>query len=302
MSDFTSDFWHLFVGGLTLVSIIACLVLLWMAGTTPAATHHDNTTGHVWDGDLAEINNPLPKWWVYLFVITCIFGLVYGALYPMFGKFQGALGWSSQGQHTAEVEKVKASVAPLYAKFSGMTPEQNMANAEAMAVGERLFMNTCAQCHGSDARGAKGFPNLADNDWLGGTGHAYIQGVIANGRTGVMPPMAAAVGGPEDVRNVAHYVLSLSGTPHDAVRASQGKAKFAACAACHGADGKGMQAVGAPNLTDGVWLHGWGEEAVVRAINQGFTNQMPGQAALLNEAQINVLASYVLSLSSKPAN
>jgi cytochrome c oxidase cbb3-type subunit 3 len=302
MSDFTSDFWHLFVGGLTLISIIACLILLWIAGTTKAATHHDNTTGHVWDGDLAEINNPLPKWWVYLFVITCIFGLAYGALYPMFGKFQGALGWSSQGQHTAEVEKVEASIAPLYAKFSSMTPEQNMADPEAMAVGERLFMNTCAQCHGSDARGAKGFPNLADGDWLGGTDHAYIRGVIANGRTGVMPPMAAAVGGPEDVRNVAHYVMSLSGTPHDAVRASQGKEKFAACAACHGADGKGMHAVGAPNLTDGIWLHGWGEEAIIRSVNQGFTNQMPGQSALLNDAQINVLAAYVLSLSSKPAN
>lgn len=299
MSDFTSDFWHLFVGGLTLVSIIACLILLWIAGTTKAATTADNTTGHVWDGDLAEINNPLPKWWVYLFVITCIFALVYGALYPMFGKFQGALGWSSQGQHTAEVAKVEANIAPLYAKFSAMTPEQMIADPEAKAVGERLFMNTCAQCHGSDARGAKGFPNLADNDWLGGTGHAYISTVIAQGRNGVMPPMGAAVGGPEEVRNVANYVMSLSGSPHDAVRAAQGKEKFAACAACHGADGKGMHAVGAPNLTDNTWLHGWGEEAIVRAINEGLNNQMPGQSALLNDGQINVLASYVLGLSSK---
>lgn len=299
MSDFTSDFWHLFVGGLTLVSIIACLILLWIAGTTKAATTADNTTGHVWDGDLAEINNPLPKWWVYLFVITCIFALVYGALYPMFGKFQGALGWSSHGQHTAEVAKVEANIAPLYAKFSAMTPEQMIADPEAKAVGERLFMNTCAQCHGSDARGAKGFPNLADNDWLGGTDHAYIRTVIAQGRTGVMPPMAAAVGGPEDVRNVAHHVLSLSGSPHDAVRAAQGKEKFAACAACHGADGKGMHAVGAPNLTDNTWLHGWGEEAIVRSINEGFNNHMPGQSALLNDGQINVLASYVLGLSGK---
>jgi cytochrome c oxidase cbb3-type subunit 3 len=302
MSDFTSDFWHLYVGGLTLVSIIACLILLWIAGTTKAATHSDNTTGHVWDGDLAEINNPLPRWWVYLFVITCVFALVYGALYPMFGKFQGALGWSSQGQHTDEVAKVEAKIAPLYAKFSGMTPEQMTGDAEAMAVGERLFMNYCAQCHGSDARGAKGFPNLADGDWLGGTGHDYVKGVIAEGRTGVMPPMGAAVGGPEDVRNVAHYVLSLSGSPHDVVRATQGKEKFAACAACHGADGKGMHAMGAPNLTDDIWLHGWGEEAIIRSINEGYTNNMPGQSALLNAAQINVLASYVLGLSGKPAN
>ena len=302
MSDFTSDFWHLYVGGLTLISIIACLVLLWISGTTKATTHADNTTGHVWDGDLAEMNNPLPRWWVYLFVITVIFALAYGALYPMFGKFQGALGWSSQGQHTAEVAKVEAAIAPIYAKFSGMTPEQMAGDAEAMAIGERLFMNYCAQCHGSDARGAKGFPNLTDKDWLGGGDHATIKTTITQGRIGVMPPMAAAVGTAEDVRNVANYVLSLSGSPHDSVRATQGKEKFAACAACHGMDGKGMAAVGAANLTDGIWLHGWGEEAIVRAVNNGFNNQMPGQSALLNEAQINVLASYVWGMSNKAAN
>lgn len=301
MSDFISDFWHLYVAGITLVSILACAILLYISGTTKAATHADNTTGHVWDGDLKEMNNPLPKWWVYLFIITVIFGLVYGALYPMFGKFQGALGWSSSGQHAAEVKKVEDAIAPIYAKYNGMKPEDMAADSQAMAIGERLFMNYCAQCHGSDARGAKSFPNLADGDWLGGTGHDYIKTTIGKGRTGVMPPMAAAVGTPEDVRNVAHYVLSLSGSPNDSVRASQGKAKFAACAACHGPEGKGMQAVGAPNLTDGVWLHGWGEEAIVRAVNNGFTNQMPAQAAVLNEGQINVLAAYVLSLSNKPA-
>jgi cytochrome c oxidase cbb3-type subunit 3 len=302
MSDFTSDFWHLYVGGLTLVSILACLILLWISGTTKANTHADNTTGHVWDGDLAEMNNPLPRWWVYLFVITVIFGLAYGALYPMFGKFQGVLGWTSRGQHTAEVAKVEAAIAPIYAKFSGMTPEQMAGDSEAMAIGERLFMNYCAQCHGSDARGAKGFPNLTDKDWLGGGDHATIKTTITQGRIGVMPPMAAAVGTAEDVRNVANYVLSLSGSPHDSVRATQGKEKFAACAACHGMDGKGMAAVGAANLTDGIWLHGWGEEAIVRAVNSGFNNQMPGQSALLNEAQINVLASYVWGMSNKAAN
>src|SRR3989338_7645769 len=302
MSDFTSDFWHLYVGGLTLVSILACLILLWISGTTKANTHADNTTGHVWDGDLAEMNNPLPRWWVCLFVIPVIFALAYGALYPMFGKFQGVLGWTSRGQHTAEVAKVEAAIAPIYAKFSGMTPEQMAGDSEAMAIGERLFMNYCAQCHGSDARGAKGFHNLTDKDWLGGGDHATIKSTITQGRIGVMPPMAAAVGTAEDVRNVANYVLSLSGSPHDSVRATQGKEKFAACAACHGMDGKGMAAVGAANLTDGIWLHGWGEEAIVRAVNNGFNNQMPGQSALLNEAQINVLASYVWGMSNKAVN
>jgi len=302
MSDFTSGFWNIYVAGLTLVSIIACLILLWISGTTKAAKLHDNTTGHVWDGDLREMNNPLPKWWVYLFVITVVFALVYGLLYPTFGKFQGLLGWSSTGQHTAEVAKVEATIAPIYARFKDMTPEAIAADPQAKAIGERLFMNYCAQCHGSDARGAKGFPNLTDNDWLGGGTPEAIKTAIANGRNGVMPPMAAAVGGAEDVLNVAHYVLSLANTPHDPVRAVQGKAKFASCAACHGADGKGLSAIGAPNLTDGIWLHGWGEEAIVRAVNNGINNAMPGQAALLNADQINVLASYVWGMSNKPAN
>jgi cytochrome c oxidase cbb3-type subunit 3 len=302
MSDFTSGFWGVYVAGLTLFSILACLVLLWISGTTKAETLHDNTTGHVWDGDLKEMNNPLPKWWVYLFVITVIFALVYGLLYPTFGKFQGLLGWSSTGQYTAEVAKVDAATAPIYARFKDMTPQAIAADPQAKAIGERLFMNYCAQCHGSDARGAKGFPNLTDNDWLGGGSPEVIKAVITNGRNGVMPPMAAAVGSPEDVRNVAHYVLSLSNTPHDPVRAVQGKTKFASCAACHGADGKGVSAIGAPNLTDGIWLHGWGEEAIIRAVNNGINNAMPGQAALLNPDQVNVLASYVWGMSNKPAN
>jgi len=301
MSDFTSDFWHYYVAGLTLVSILACLVLLWISGTTQAATLADNTTGHVWDGDLAEMNNPLPRWWVYLFIITVVFALAYGVLYPTFGKYQGVLGWSSSGQHKAEVAKVEQSIAPIYAKFENMSPEQMAGDAQAMAIGERLFMNYCAQCHGSDARGAKSFPNLTDGDWLYGGDHATIRTSIAEGRHGVMPPMAAAVGSPDDVRNVAHYVLSLSGSPHDRVRAALGKGNYGSCAACHGMDGKGNTAMGAPNLSDNIWLHGWGEEAIIRAVNNGINNQMPGQSNLLNEAQINVLASYVWGMSNTSA-
>src|SRR5690606_8075327 len=191
------------------------------SGTTKVVSAADNTTGHVWDGDLREMNNPLPRWWVYLFIITVLFAFLYGILYPTFGKYQGLLGWSSAGQHEAEVKKVEAAIAPIYAKFDGLSPEQMAGDAQAMAIGERLFMNYCAQCHGSDARGAKSFPNLTDGDWLGGSDPAYIKTTITEGRTGVMPPMAAAVGGPDDVRNVANYVLSLSGSPHDSVRASQ---------------------------------------------------------------------------------
>lgn len=301
MSDFTNDFWSWYVAGLTLVSIIACAILLWISGTTKVKAHADNTTGHVWDGDLQELNNPLPKWWVYLFIITVIFALAYGLLYPMFGQYKGVLGWSSQGQHTAEVKKMQEAIAPIYAAFRSQAPDQLAGDAQAMAVGERLFQNNCAQCHGSDARGARSFPNLTDGDWLYGGTPADIKTTLMEGRNGMMPPMAAAVGTPQDVRNLAHYVLSLSGSPHDSVKAAVGKGKFGACAACHGMDGKGNTAMGAPNLTDNIWLHGWGEEAVVKAITNGFSNQMPSQATKLNADQIHVLTAYVWGLSNKPA-
>ena len=298
MSDFVSDFWHLFVAGISLVSIIACLILLWFSGKTQAMTANDNTTGHVWDGDLREMNNPLPRWWVGLFIITVVFALVYLAFYPGLGNFAGKFGWSSQGQYDAEVAKANEQVAPLYAKFQAMSNEDVAKDPQAMAIGNRLFMNNCAQCHGSDARGSKSFPNLADADWLWGGTPDKIKETLVQGRNGVMPPMAAAVGSPEDVRNVAHYVLSLSGSPHDSLRASLGKSKFGACAACHGNDGKGNHAMGAPNLTDDIWLHGWGENAIVAMINQGKNNQMPAQTGKLTEGQIHVLASYVWGLSN----
>lgn len=299
MSDFTSNFWAMYVAVLTLGSILACVALLWFSGKAKAMTASDNTTGHVWDGDLREMNNPLPRWWVWLFVITIVFALVYLVLYPGLGSNPGKLGWTSVGQHRAELDKGNADVAPLYAKFMGMKPEDVARDAQAMAIGERLFMNNCAQCHGSDARGNKGIPNLTDGDWLHGGAPDKIKETITLGRIGNMPPIAAAVGSADDVKNVANYVLSLSGAKHDAARASKGQEKFAVCAACHGADAKGMQAVGAPNLTDAIWLHGSGEDAITAMVNNGKVNQMPAQADKLTEGQIYVLASYVWGLSNK---
>ena len=299
MSDFTSNFWSLYVAGIALVGIIACLLLLWFSGKAKSMTANDNSTGHVWDGDLREMNNPLPRWWVGLFLITIVFSLGYLALYPGLGTSPGQLGWSSKGQYEAEMAKGEKEVAPLYAKFSGMSTQDVAKDPQAMAIGDRLFMNNCAQCHGSDARGSKGFPNLSDADWLHGGSPEKIKETLTLGRIGQMPPMAAAVGTPDDVRNVAHYVLSLSGSPHDALKASLGKPKFAACAACHGMDGKGNQTLGAPNLTDDIWLHGWGENAIVAMVNNGKVNQMPAQASKLTEPQLHVLASYVWGLSNK---
>ena len=301
MSDFTSNFWPIYVSVITVVSIVACLLLLWFSGKARAMTASDNTTGHVWDGDLREMNNPLPRWWAYLFVITVVFAFAYLALYPGLGTFKGTLGWTSVGQHTKEIEKGNAEVAPLYAKFAALTPEDLSKDTQAMAIGERLFMNNCSQCHASDARGNKGIPNLTDADWLHGGTTEQIKTTLLQGRMGNMPPMAAAVGSSTDVKNLAQYVLSLSGSPHDSVQAALGKEKFAACAACHGANGKGNQALGAPNLTDDIWLHGYGEAAIIAMINNGKVNQMPAQAEKLTEGQIHVLTSYVWSLSNKGA-
>jgi cytochrome c oxidase cbb3-type subunit 3 len=298
MSDFTSNFWSVYVAAITIIGIVACLLLLWFSGKAKAMTANDNTTGHVWDGDLREMNNPLPRWWVWLFVITAVFGLAYLAMYPGLGSNPGKLGWTSLGQHQTEMEKGEKEVAPLYARFTAMSVPDMAGDAQAMAIGERLFLNNCAQCHGSDARGSKGFPNLTDGDWLYGGAPETIEQTITKGRMGMMPPMAAAVGTPDDVKNVANYVLSLSGSPHDSVRAELGKSKFGACAACHGMDGKGNQAMGAPNLTDDIWLHGYGENAVTAMINNGKTNQMPAQEGKLSAAQIHVLAAYVWSRSN----
>ena len=300
MSDFTSNFWPAYIASITILGMVACLVLLWFSGKTKAMTSHDNTTGHVWDGDLREMNNPLPRWWVWLFIITVVFSLAYLVIYPGAGAFKGKLGWTSVGQYDKEVAAGNKEIEPVYAKFNGMSSEDLAKDPKAMAIGERLFMNNCAQCHGSDARGSKGFPNLTDKDWLGGATPEDIKNVILKGRAGNMPPMAAALGGSEDVTNVANYVLSLSKGPHDSVKAELGKAKFGVCAACHGQDGKGNPAIGAPNLTDDIWLHGFGEAAIVAMINNGKVNPMPPQGDKLTPSQVNVLTAYVWGLSNKP--
>ncbi len=299
MSDFINNFWSMYVVVITVVSVLACIILLWITSSIKVSSVDDGTTGHVWDGDLRELNNPLPRWWMWLFVITIVFAVYYLAAYPGLGKFTGQLGWSSAGQHAAEVAKADKDLAPLYQKYLDMPAEQVAKDPQAMAIGERLFMNNCAQCHGSDARGSKGFPNLTDKDWLyGGTPDKILETLI-NGRNGNMPPMGAAVGGAEEVRNLANYVLSLSNSPHDSVRAGLGKSKFVACAACHGQDGKGSQTIGAPNLTDDVWLHGFGENAIVAMVNGGKNNVMPSQRAKFNDGQLKVLSSYVWGLSQK---
>ena len=296
MSDFDSSGWAIFVAAVTIVSLLACLALLVIASRRRVMSE-DNTTGHVWDVDLKEMNNPLPRWWMWLFVATIVFAAIYLAFYPGLGSSPGTLGWSSAGQYQAEQDKARLAMAPVYAKYVGLPAEELAKDPQAMGIGERLFLNNCAQCHGSNGRGSKGFPNLTDNDWLYGGTHDTIKTSIVGGRNGVMPPMAAALGSATDVRNMANYVLSLSGGQHDAAAAGLGQAKFAVCAACHGPEGKGNQALGAPNLTDKVWLHGAGEAAIVQILTNGKNNMMPAQASRLTPEQTHVLGAYVWNLS-----
>ena len=296
MSDFVHSGWAVFIAVVTVLSLIACLGLLIIASRRKVMAN-DNTTGHVWDEDLRELNNPLPRWWMWLFVLTVVFAAVYLAFYPGLGSAPGTLKWTSVGQYEAEQDKARAAMAPVYARYVAMGPEELARDSQAMGIGQRLFLNNCAQCHGSDARGSKGFPNLADNDWLGLNTMEAVKTIIIQGRNGMMPPMAAAVGTPDDVKNVANYVLSLSGSAHNDIAAQLGKTKFASCSACHGADGKGNKALGAPNLTDKVWLHGGGEQAVTQAVVKGINNVMPAHGKVLTPEQIHVLGAYVWGLS-----
>jgi cytochrome c oxidase cbb3-type subunit III len=303
MSDFTTGFWPLYVGLISLVSILACGWLLWAAGMATVNPQpsgvHDNTTGHVWDENLRELNNPLPRWWMWLFIITVVFSLVYLAVFPGLGSFPGLLKWSTDSEHRQDVSRLQQQVAPIYAGFAAQPVEALVKNPAALAIGERLFMNNCSQCHGSDGRGSKSYPNLtnANVSWLGERGSAHIVQTVTNGRTGVMPPLGAAIGGEAEISELANYVLSLSGSPHNEIKAFGGKPRFAACAACHGVDGKGNKALGAPNLTDDYWLHGWGEAAIANIVKNGKNNVMPAQAPKLSAEQIHVVAAYVLGLS-----
>ena len=299
MSDFFSSGWSIYIAVVTVLGLVACLALLIIAARRRVMAG-DNTTGHVWDEDLRELNNPLPRWWMWLFVLTIVFSVGYLVVYPGLGSAPGTFKWTSIGQYQDEVAKARATSAPLFAGFAATAVPELARNPQAMAVGERLFANNCAACHGSDAHGSKGFPNLTDKDWLWGGTPERIKETITEGRQGMMPPMAAAVGSADDVRNVANYVLSLSGSPHNGIAAQLGAAKFAVCAACHGAEGKGNPALGAPNLADKVWLHGWGEDAIIAMVNHGKTNVMPGHGSRLTPEQIHVLTAYVWGLSNTP--
>ena len=299
MSDCVSGFWGVYIAVVVIVGQVGLTYLLFsQSKTTVKKGEEVQITGHIWDDDLAEYNNPLPRWWMLMFYLTLLFAAGYLTLYPGLGTWKGLRGWTAVKQYTEEKAAAEAKYQPLYDKFLKQDIKAVAADPEAQAMGKRLFQTYCVQCHGSDAKGAKGFPNLTDSDWLYGGDPKTIHTTIAGGRQGQMPAFGAAFG-EEKVKDAANYVMSLSGKKHDAERASRGKETFAAiCSACHGADGKGNQAVGAPNLTDNVWLYGGTEKTIIETITNGRNNQMPAWKDFLGDGKVHLLAAYVYGLSN----
>jgi len=281
MADFTSEFWSWFIIVLVVLSFIGIIALLrWMSVKEPSEKQAQ-TMGHVWDEDLEELNNPLPMW------------------YPGLGNIKGLLDWTQESEYEEEIRSADEKYEPLFLKYSQTDLAQLSKDREAMKTGERLFINYCNACHGSDARGSAGFPNLRDTDWLYGGEAETIKATIMHGRMGMMPPWKDMLGS-TDVTNVVDYVLSLSGRRFDQKAAESGKVKFELfCVACHGADGTGNKAMGAPNLTDSVWLYGGSKSAIRTSILNGRQGNMPAMMDFLGETRVHLLAAYIYSLSNE---
>jgi cytochrome c oxidase cbb3-type subunit 3 len=294
----------IFIAVTALANIAAVLWLIWWTSRGSGKVAPLETT-HVWDDDLTEYNNPLPRWWLWMFLLSIAFGLGYLLLYPGLGRFTGLASWTSVSQYEQEDLAARRALAHRFAAFNGRSLVALSADAGAMATAKNLFALNCSSCHGSDARGAKGFPNLTDGDWLWGGSEDSVYQTIAQGRDAVMPAWGPILGH-DGVENVMGYVLSLSGRksalPLTAQSLSAGKTTFTTlCAACHGVDGKGNQLLGAPNLTDSIWLHGGSLADIRETITKGRTNKMPAHLERLGETQVRLLAAYVMSLSEPVA-
>jgi len=300
MSDFFSSGWGIYIALVTGVGIIWCLYLLFSQRKTNVTYEADGSvadTGHVWDGDLRELNNPLPRWWMWMFVLSCVFAIVYLVLYPGMGTYEGSLGYTTRNAHESSVVQANEQLKPVYAKYMSMDAKQVAADPAAREMGQRLFLNHCTQCHGSDAGCSKGFPNLADTDWLYGGDTQDIKQTLIAGRAGVMPAFAHLESA--QVSDVANYVRSLSGLAADQIKVGRGAEVYKSnCAACHGAEGKGMAAMGAPNLTDKVWLYGGSEATIIETVLKGRNGMMPAHETILTPEKIHLLTAYVWGLSN----
>ena len=295
-----TSFWHWYVIIITVGTVLGCFWLLqWTKGVSNRDEEGDGTgtTGHVWDEDLVELNNPLPRWWLQLFYGTIVFAFIYLVLFGGLGNIAGVLGWSQEGQYEAEMKTATEAQEAIFARYMQMDNETLIADADANATGQRLFANSCSMCHGSDGRGARGFPNLTDNDWLYGSGFDTIMQTLENGRAGAMPVMVAGLDD-KAIGELVVYVQSMSGQKADPGMAANGKKNFdMLCVACHGADGSGNQALGAPRLNDEIWLYGGEPETIRKTLTEGRNGNMPAHKDLLSEDRRRLLTAYVLSLS-----
>ncbi|WP_428818689.1 cytochrome-c oxidase, cbb3-type subunit III [Microbulbifer sp. MCCC 1A16149] len=294
-----STFWSVWVIVLTLANL-GLVTWVLFANRKVAVDDQDDpenrTTGHIYDG-IEEYDNPLPKWWFLLFVLTLVFSAIYLVIYPGMGNFKGIGGWTSVGALKADQAKAQAEFKETFGQYVDMPIEKIAESREALKMGARIFANNCSVCHGADGGGNYGFPNLTDSDWLyGGTPEKILE-TLHNGRQGMMPAQGPIIG-EDGVKNTAEYVLAMNGLEHDAAMAEQGKQVFGTvCMACHGADGKGNIALGAPNLTDDIWLYGGTREEIQHTIRGGRSNHMPAQKDKLREDKIRLVAAYVYSLS-----
>lgn len=288
--------WSWFIGIFTVVNILACLWLIWWSGRRRPDWRPDTeTTGHVWDEDLTEGNKTLPRWWLNLFYLTIVFGLVYLVIYPGLGSIAGTIGWSSQKEHADDVAAAAARLEPVFARFRGLPLAALATDDEALAFGRSIFANNCASCHGSDASGARGFPNLTDGDWLWGGDPDTILASVGNGRRGTMPALGAVLG-EDGVAAAAAYVRGLSGASVDPALAATGERHFQnICFACHGLTGQGNPALGAPNLTDNVWLYGGDLATIAEGIRGGRAGQMPAHNELIGEDRVRLAAAWVIA-------
>lgn len=283
--------WHWFVIIGTGLSLAGCLWLL----LSNRKTSDQATTGHEWDG-IEELDSPLPMWWVWMFVLSIVFGLGYLAYYPGLGNFEGLGGWSSANEIERQEAQHQARFAPLYEELAAKSPDELAEDRLAMQVGRRLFINQCSTCHGVNAKGAFGFPDLTDEEWIWGDSYDHIKQTIEKGRLAQMPAWGTILG-EEGVNQVTQYVLKVSGREHDEALSADGAQKFSMyCVACHNADGKGNALLGAPDLTNDIWLYGGDVNRISYTIREGRQGNMPAQAELLSPEKIHILASYVRSL------
>lgn len=303
-----TTFWSVYISLLTLGTIVALIWLIYATRKGQRKDTTEETLGHAFDG-IEEYDNPLPRWWFMLFVFTIIFALGYLVLYPGLGKFKGVLpgyeeGWTGVNQWEKEMAKADELYGPLYAKFAAMPVEEVAKDEQALKMGGRLFASNCSVCHGSDAKGAYGFPNLTDHDWLWGGEPETIKATILGGRQAAMPAWLDVIG-EEGIRNVTGYVRTLSGLKNPEgmqIDLEQGQKIFATnCVACHGTAGNGTPALGAPNLTDKTWLYGSSFGQVQQTLRYGRNGRMPAQEQILGEDKVHLLAAYVYSLSQQPA-